>query len=267
MMKRIVMGLTGVLLFSGSLWALTPQQLKEKMSQGTTLTIIDVRNTQHYTEGHIPGAINIPATVIGKKRLPPLGEVVVYGDGIRSDIPEKAATELNSKNGIKAAVLDGGLPAWESLQMPTTQPSGLSRKNTRFLSYQELTETVGVNRDILLVDMRGETKNDRGKTRTVLEEKFPGVRSIRVEGKKRLNNSALDVTEIVRGIGGGGNARHYLCVLIDNGDGNAEEVAQRLHAAGFARVAILTGGEEALSSEGAPKQVIKMDSAAVPAKK
>jgi 3-mercaptopyruvate sulfurtransferase SseA len=41
-----------------------------------------------------------------------------------------------------------------------------------------------------------------------------------------------------------------LFVLIDDGDGTAEEAAHRLKAAGIRRVVILAGGEEALRTEG-----------------
>lgn len=264
MMKRIAMGLIGVLLLSGSVWAITPQQLKEKVNQGATLTIIDVRNTHQYTEGHIPGAINIPAAVIGKKRLPPLGDVVVYGDGVRSDVTEKALSELNAKAGIRAEVLEGGLPAWEALKLVTTDPRGLSRKRTRFLSYEELEAVAAGNPDIIFVDLREETKAVGVKGRTALEGKFAGHRRIKVERQQKLRESPWDVSGVVRSVGGQRNAHRYLCVLVDNGDGQAEEVARRLHAAGITRVAILTGGEEALSSEGKTQQVIKQSTTAPP---
>ena len=48
-----------------------------------------------------------------------------------------------------------------------------------------------------------------------------------------------------------------LYVLVDNGDGQAEKVVRRLHAAGVKRVAILTGGEQTLSRQGQAGQVIK----------
>jgi rhodanese-related sulfurtransferase len=254
-MKRIIIGLAGVLLFSGSVWALTPQQLKENLNQGAKLTIIDVRSTHQYTEGHIPGAINIPAAVIGKKRLPPLGEVVVYGDGVRNDVTEKAAAELNAKAGIRAEVLEGGLPGWEALKLATTHPSGLSQKRTRFVSYEELEAAAAGNPDIIFVDLREGTKGAAAKGRTALEDKFAGHRQIKVERRQKFKESSWDVSGVIRGIGGRGNAHRYLCVLVDDGDGQAEEVARRLHAAGITRVAILTGGEEALSREGKTQQV------------
>lgn len=262
-MKRIAMGLAGVLLFSGGVWAISPQQLKEKLNQGTTLTIIDVRNTHRYTMGHIPGAINIPAAIIEKKRLPPLGDVVVCGDGVLSDVDEKAAAALNAKSGIRAEVLEGGLPAWEALGLKTTHPSGLSPKRTRFVTYQELKAATAGNSNIVLVDMREGATNKSTTGRTVLEDQFAGQRSIRVQRRQKLKDSAWDVSAVVRGLGGKQNAHRYLCVLIDNGDGQAEEVARKLHAAGITRIAILTGGEETLNRKGKSTQVIEQ-SLAIP---
>jgi rhodanese-related sulfurtransferase len=234
------------------------------MDQAAAPTIIDVRSTQQYIEGHIPGAINIPAAVIGKKRLPPLGDAVVYGDGFRNDMAEKAAAELNAKAGIRAEILEGGLPAWEALKLATTHTPGLSRKETRFVSYEELEAAAAGNPDIVLVDLRGPAKEAGTKGRTALEDKFAGHRRIKVERGTKLKGSAADVSGVIRGIGGRGNAHRYLCVLIDNGDGQAEEMARRLHAAGITRVAILTGGENAVVREGKAQQVIKEDTVVPP---
>src|SRR4030043_401175 len=86
-------------------------------AHGEQVTIIDIRALELYREGHIPGAINMPATIISKKKLPPLGTVVVYGDGIRTDLTNGAAEALNAMSGIEAVMLDGGFSAWESLNL------------------------------------------------------------------------------------------------------------------------------------------------------
>ena len=87
MMKRLWLAtlcliVTGFFLPLRTGWAVTPEKLKEMLDQGEKVTIIDVRHTALYAAGHIPGAINIPSSIIAMKRFPPLGDVVVYGDGI-----------------------------------------------------------------------------------------------------------------------------------------------------------------------------------------
>ena len=37
------------------------EQLREQMTSGKRTVLIDVRSPQEYREGHIPGAINVPA--------------------------------------------------------------------------------------------------------------------------------------------------------------------------------------------------------------
>ena len=64
--------------------------LKELLDQGEKVTIIDIRSLKLYTENHIRGSINIPAGIIARKPLPPIGRVVVCGDGLRIDITLKA---------------------------------------------------------------------------------------------------------------------------------------------------------------------------------
>ena len=105
-MKRIllaIIGLVTVLLVTlATGWAVTPRQLKEMMAQGDKVTIIDVRSTGMYLQGHIQGAINIPVSIIDKKRLPPIGNVVVCGDGVLDDLALEALDALNLKRGIEA---------------------------------------------------------------------------------------------------------------------------------------------------------------------
>jgi rhodanese-related sulfurtransferase len=117
-MKRILLVVTVLLITLATSWAVTPRQLNKMMAQGDKVTIIDVRSTGMYRQGHIQGAINIPASVIAKKRLPPIGKVVVCGDGVREDLSRQAVEALNRKRGIEAEMLQGGFAAWEALNHP-----------------------------------------------------------------------------------------------------------------------------------------------------
>lgn len=248
-------------------FALTPQQLHHMLKKKEKVVIIDIRNKWAYLESHIPGAINIPAAVVQSKRLAPMGKVVVYGDGIRTDLTHKAVQDLNSKQGIEAEMLEGGFGAWETLNLPNTHKGGLSKEKPNHISYQELKKAAEANPDIVLVDLRekrGGNKpqgiSGRGNVATLerlhgkltdLSGKFPGVKKVRLSQTSSMyqGNKKVPLDKLTSG-----NTESYrkLYVLIDNGDGKARKVSHRLKAAGIKRVVILTGGERSLRREGKP---------------
>ena len=71
-------------------FAITAQDLKQALDANEKLTIVDIRARAQFSKVHIPGAINIPAAIVSKKRLPPLGNVIVYGDGILTHKTKKS---------------------------------------------------------------------------------------------------------------------------------------------------------------------------------
>ena len=275
-MKRILMviiGLVTVFFFTlATSWAVTPVQLRQMLDQGDKLTIIDVRKPGLYSQGHIQGAINIPASIIAKKRLPPIGTVVVCGDGVRDDIALEAVKALNRKRGIEAEMLQGGFAAWEALNLPTTHKGGLDRKRTRYLSYQDFEKAAAANADIVLVDLRSRTpaaeKSTAAQTQsppaanrtlTDLSKKFSGHTIIHLNRKTRSPGNKWDVSSVIQTRAKGSHHRYHY-VIIDDGDGEGEKVARRLFAAGVKRVAILTGGERILCREGRAEVVRKKTS-------
>jgi rhodanese-related sulfurtransferase len=87
------------------------------------VTIIDVRETDEYTLGHVPGA-----------KLIPLGELVGRTNEIPTDVPvyvvchsgmrSARATDFLAEAGIDAINVTGGTAAWQQAGLPTT--SGLT---------------------------------------------------------------------------------------------------------------------------------------------
>jgi rhodanese-related sulfurtransferase len=229
------------------------------LSEGEEVTVIDIRNRWEYAKGHIPNAINLPARIVAKKRLPALGRAIVYGDGIRSDITQKAVLALNQKRGIQAEQLEGGFPAWESMNFTTTGPRGFKKQTPRFISYENFQKAAKENPDLVVIDLRSRPRYRTGSASgapdteteriTDLAQKFPQVDLIRPGGREpsadKKRTYALDALIREKGTRSG-----RLYVLIDDGDGTAEEAAHRLKAAGIRRVVILAGGEEALRTEG-----------------
>src|SRR4051812_28564886 len=97
-----------VLLAGLGLWMLcasvasgiTVAELQAQLNGQGKLTVIDVRGPAAFASSHIPGAINVPASVCEQKNLPPLGKVIVYGTGLGADPAAAAGEALARKPGI-----------------------------------------------------------------------------------------------------------------------------------------------------------------------
>jgi len=210
---------------------LTVAGLQEQLAGGGKITVIDIRSPLNFRQEHIPGAINIPASLCPHKNLPPLGQVVVYGDGLDGDAVETAAAALAKKPGLKVEVLEGGFAAWKSSQGLTTRGPGVKRETFNYITYARLKAMKADG--VVLLDMRKLTPS-ASQALTDLNAEFPGMRQAR--------SSA----EAVRGASGA----PPLVVLIDNGDGTSEAEARRLKTGGTHSYAILAGGELILARKG-----------------
>lgn len=213
--------------------AISPRQLQEMLDRGEEVTIIDIRSRALYTEGHILGAISIPFPIIAEKRLPPIGTVVVYGDGIRTDLTLEAVKALNTRSGIQAEILEGGFSAWEALDLTTTRKSGFQKDRLPSFSYEEFEKAAASNPDIVLVDLRSRPVKGQNKTSgtpasrsaqapevsdnklTELSEAFPGLQTIRLHRKlapspipappgEGSSIGQREVSSLLRGDQGGG---------------------------------------------------------------
>jgi rhodanese-related sulfurtransferase len=213
--------------------------LQQKLASGNKLTIIDTRQNTFFASDHIPGAINIPATLCPVKNLPPLGKVVVYGDGLGprglADF-QKAVTALSQKPGITVDVLSGGYAAWQSANGPTTAGRGIKREKFNYISYNEL--QVADPTSVQLVDLRKLTKEvlKDAPSLTDLSREFPGRR----------------LTRSVSAPAAGDSGSAPLLVLIDSDDGTSEATARLLKAQGLRHYVILMGGELAIQRKGKP---------------
>jgi rhodanese-related sulfurtransferase len=215
--------------------AITVAALQKEIASGAKITVIDLRDTMSFVQGHIPNAINVPASLCPQKHLPPLGNVVVYDDGLgRRGTAEldRAASALAAKPGLKVDILQGGFAAWEAAEALTTRGRGLQHESFNYITYSELHEAAAS--DMVLVDLRKLTpavlKNSDGLTD--LNQEFPG---------KRVASAPPNA-----------EAASPLVVLIDSGDGSAETAARTLKARGVRRYAILAGGELAIARKGRP---------------
>ena len=103
--------------------AVTAEELARRLEDGEVV-VLDVRPTEEYRAGHVPGAVSIPVDELKKrlKELPRRKEIVAYCRGpycVQSD----TAVALLSANGFKAKRMAVGLPDWRASGLPveTTQ--------------------------------------------------------------------------------------------------------------------------------------------------
>jgi rhodanese-related sulfurtransferase len=90
---------------------LTPQEMNALLVSGE-VDVVDIRDTQEWSDGHIPGARLVPLDDLRAdpaKTLPNSNIVFVCGQGLRSLTAAKLADRL----GIgKVYSLDGGISNW-----------------------------------------------------------------------------------------------------------------------------------------------------------
>lgn len=224
-------------------FALGPADLEARLASGAKLTIIDVRAPAFYEKGHIPGAISIPAALCASKKLPPLGDVVVYDAGLGNDEAKTAAAALNAKPGLKADVLEGGFAAWTEAKGQSTQAAGVKSEEIPSISYGQL-QAVQSN-GVVIVDLRKPPLQSRQNAQaappplTDLRKEFPGA---------AVATSPFSLPQTRQS----GSGASPLMVLIDSGDGSAQAMASTLKANGIARFVVLAGGEAILSRHGEP---------------
>jgi rhodanese-related sulfurtransferase len=221
--------------------AVAPADLQQRLTAGENVTLIDVRSNPFFQRGHIPGAINVPVEIIDQKPLPKIGAVVVYDGGLGETNAARALVALRAKPGITAETLDGGLAAWETAKGATTSEPGMVSGDLPRITYENLKAVAGEG-DTVIVDLRsaqGMSKTASGAGPTELSAEFPGA---------RVTKSPFGITPQKTASGRPGPAP--LLVLIDSGDGKADEMARALKANGNKRFVILAGGEEMLARKG-----------------
>jgi rhodanese-related sulfurtransferase len=228
---------------------ITVSEFQKELAAGSKLTVIDVRTTSQYSRGHIPGAINVPASLCAQKNLPPLGRVLVCDAGLGRDAADQAAAALAAKPGITVEILEGGFAAWECAHAATTRAPGMKPEALNYITYEQLKAAKAG--DLVLVDLRHPASPKQDPTAanaaaqapeplTDLSREFPGLPLTQSPFAAQPNLKAA----------GAGSATPPLLVLIDNGDGKAQELARTLKANSVKRYAILAGGELILSRHG-----------------
>lgn len=105
----------------------TRDELAVRISDDDTV-IIDVRPTEEYEAGHIPGAVSIPLAELASRmsEFPTGADVVAYCRGTYCVLAPQAVGLLN-RAGFNARRLSDGLPEWRTAGLPVvagTEPIG-----------------------------------------------------------------------------------------------------------------------------------------------
>ncbi len=97
--------------------ALEPVSRKELLRRirSKQVTVLDVRSTEEFASGHLPGAINIPLTELRRrlKELASSRQIVAYCRGPYCVFSYEAVAQLR-KHGYDARRLEDGYPEWKA---------------------------------------------------------------------------------------------------------------------------------------------------------
>lgn len=124
--------LIGLVILSGGglLWSsLQGKDSKLTLYQATQLInkdkadVLDVRPSDEFAQGHMPGAKNIPLVDFPQRagelnKLQSKSVIVVCNSGMQS---LKARSQLKKLGINDVFILEGGLSAWQSQGLPTTK--------------------------------------------------------------------------------------------------------------------------------------------------
>jgi len=88
------------------------KDLNDALKQNVPTFILDVRTTEEYAKGHIPGAINIPAEELEKRRKE-ITEKRVVVVGINELQEFQSSVQIYDMLFVSPFVLNGAMPEWE----------------------------------------------------------------------------------------------------------------------------------------------------------
>ena len=101
-----------------SLEPVSREELLAKSRAGA-VTVLDVRPSDEFALGHLPGAVNIPLRELEARlaELDPAQEVVAYCRGAYCVLSYEVVAALRTR-GFKARRLEDGLPEWRAAGLP-----------------------------------------------------------------------------------------------------------------------------------------------------
>jgi rhodanese-related sulfurtransferase len=101
---------------------ITRDELKRRLDRGEKIHLVDVLPRGQYEEGHLPGAISIPAREIPGKAPLLLRDkeapIVTYCSGAQCSASEEAAEDLRSLGYNNVFEYKAGKEDWEKAGLP-----------------------------------------------------------------------------------------------------------------------------------------------------
>jgi rhodanese-related sulfurtransferase/DNA-binding transcriptional ArsR family regulator len=106
-------------------------ELQRDLRRGDVV-VLDVRPTEEYEAGHLPGAISAPLDELPRtiRRLPNDREIVVYCRG-RFCAYSHVAVDMLRKRGYRARRLEDGLPEWRAQRLPVERTDATAAPETK----------------------------------------------------------------------------------------------------------------------------------------
>lgn len=101
-----------------SLWPVSREELME-LSRSGVVTILDVRPEDEFALGHLPGALNVPLSLLEARlaELDPTQEVIAYCRGPYCVLAYEATATLRVR-GFSVRRLEDGFPEWRAAGLP-----------------------------------------------------------------------------------------------------------------------------------------------------
>jgi membrane protein DedA with SNARE-associated domain/rhodanese-related sulfurtransferase len=103
---------------------ITPHELKQRIENGESLSIVDLRNAMERSEGRIPGSIEISPRVLTEDKVdsiisPLIGtEIILYCTCPNEVTSARVALQLKRHGIVRVRPLEGGFPEWRKLGFP-----------------------------------------------------------------------------------------------------------------------------------------------------
>ena len=210
----------------------------------TAPMLIDIRPTAAFVKGSIPGAINIPGSVLLEKKMNFRNGCILISDGIADKIDPADLAEKLRQRGIVADHLFGGVAAWAEMKDATSTQGGGAAigRISRTLTYEDIKKRKG---GVCLVDLRSDA-----------ERVFPEGHECPVMGfcDLRQFHYCVDLPDFHKVSSGKSRAVRAgtgpLVVLIAGKETDSDQVLNRLRIEGHRRVALLLGGAEIIARDG-----------------
>ena len=107
------------------------RELLERARKGI-VTVLDVRPSEEYASGHVPGAVNVSLKDLEQwlKKLPHDQEIVAYCRGPHCVLAFEAVAKLREK-GFQARRMEDGFPEWREAGLPVEKSIVTESRNSK----------------------------------------------------------------------------------------------------------------------------------------